>query len=239
MTEVPEPLIQRRVGVLVPPENPTVEQEFRDLLSPDMSFHTARLPVVQGNLRERLLAYNESLADMSGAFANMSLSALLLACTGSSYLVSPGGEGSLTGPMGSRGAHPMTAAGAVTQSLRSLDRRRLAIVSPYPDWLTSLAVEYWEHAGFSVSNVVKVPAPAGIYALSTDDVVAHIRQLPRRESDVILLSGTGMPTCDAALSIGTSMGVPVISSNIASAACLHALCGASGGAVDQLLAPWW
>ena len=62
MTNLPS--APSRVGVLVPPANPTVEPEMHDLLSPRYVVHVARLPYLAGEgLADRLQAYREAAPD--------------------------------------------------------------------------------------------------------------------------------------------------------------------------------
>jgi maleate isomerase len=55
-----------RVGVMVPPANPTVEPEMARLLGSRADMHITRFPVRPGlTLAERLEAYNEALPAMA------------------------------------------------------------------------------------------------------------------------------------------------------------------------------
>lgn len=231
---IPEPY---KVGILVPPENPTVEPEMHALLPPSINLFTTRLPVVQGDLRDRLLAYNDAVAASVASFGGMRLDAAYLACTGSSYLVGAG-DVKLDEALGASGAEPLTAARAIVETLVHVGRARIMILSPYPDWLTRLAVAYWEAHGIEVASVAKVQGGSGIYGLTTDQVVAHLRALPRDDGAAVLMSGTGMATVEAAVHIGRDLEVPILSSAIASAASLARRSGAPHGLARDLVSAW-
>ncbi|MGP3929061.1 maleate cis-trans isomerase family protein [Nonomuraea sp. KM88] len=206
------------VGALVPPENPTVAAELRALLPRGLPVHTAPLPVIPGALKERLLGYNDALTATAELLRGQRPDVAYFACTGSSYLVGPDRDAALHDAIDAAGAgRGLTAARAILETLAQLRRRRVLVVSPYPDWLTDLAVAHWSAAGLAVGGVRKVPAPDGIYAIAPDEVTALLRDLRPDRDTAVLLSGTGMPTVEAIATVGDELGVPVLSSSLAAA----------------------
>lgn len=204
------------IGALLPPDNPTVARELRALVPPDLRVETVPLPPQEGELRERLLGYNQVLTEATRSLRDSQRDVVYFACTGSSYLVGPDRDPELQAALVAGGAtRPLTAAQAILDTLSDLGKRRVLVVSPYPNWLTDLAVQYWNAAGLTVAGVSKVSAPQGIYALRTAEVVAALRELRPEPGTCVLLSGTGMPTIDAISTVGDKLGVPVISSSLA------------------------
>lgn len=209
-----------RVGVIVPPANSTVEPELTAMLPNGASLHAARLPGrvsddTSVGLRERFVAYNRALASVADSFGGMTLSAVCLGVTGSCYLAGVDGEEALLTALRAGGApHVITAARALRQLLEALGRPRIGLVVPYPAWVTALATVYWQASGFEITEVVSLPDIVSIYAVDTGKVVAAAEGLRRSSAEVIVLSGTGVPTLPAIEQLAERVRIPVISSNL-------------------------
>jgi maleate isomerase len=209
------------VGVIVPPANVTVEPEMVDLVPRGLSVIGTRLPGRVSKetgigLRERFVEYNRVLATVADSFGGVPLSALGLACTGSCYLDGPGGDEKLCADLRAGGTrHVITAAHALKELIQALGKRRIGLVTPYPAWVTELAIAYWQASGFEVVQSRELPGVVSIYEVSTDSVVATAENMMNTGADVILLSGTGVPTVPAIEILSRTAAVPAVSSNLA------------------------
>ena len=96
--------------------------------------------------------------------------------------------------------------------------QRVALLSPYPDWLNKPAIEYWQGQGFEVVDVRQVDIGSDntdrIYSLGSADIQPHVDVLLASDVDGYLVSGTGMPAL-AALELLQASGKPAVSSNSA------------------------
>ena len=227
----------RAVGITTPQANTTVEPEMQTLLGGTVL--TARLTSNVSDSRARLIDYFDGLEATHRHFDVAPLAAAGFACTGSCYLVGQADEERRLAAATAAAGYPvLSAAQAIREALAELGAKKIALLSPYPKWLSEAGQQYWRDAGFTITSVAGLPAELldtrNIYKLTTARVQEVLATLDTNGADAILLSGTGMPTLrsiDRHLKAGS--GVPMLSSNL----CLAwALTRIAGG--EQALAPW-
>ncbi|MDB5966349.1 MAG: hypothetical protein JWQ72_2849 [Polaromonas sp.] len=205
-------------GVLTPQANTTVEPEMQALLTGTVL--TARCMSPSQDSRQRLLDYFDGLGATLARFDTAPVRVAGFACTGSSYLVGRQREDSgIAACAAERGFEVVSATQAIRECLDLLGVRRLALVSPYPGWLSAAAQAYWQEAGYALTDVAGLPADLvdtrHIYRLTSSRVMDVLASLRTDGCDAVLLSGTGMPTLRALSSHQQQPGMPwLVSSNL-------------------------
>lgn len=212
----------RQVGVVVPPANPTVEPEMARLLARDMTMYVSRLPPMPGKtLEERNRLYVTHYRKAIESFGALKPESVLIAVTGPSYRLLPEGDRKLCADLTSAtGVRVTTASLAIHEALQALDCEEISLVSPYPDWLTSLGAAYWNAAGHRVASITRVfdeGAGLGAYDATTPQVVKALQSVQPPENSAIVLSGTGMVTLEAIRTVRPDTHVPILSSNLCGA----------------------
>jgi maleate isomerase len=231
-------------GILTPQGNPTVEPELAILLPAGSAMLTARLTGTGAELRQRLVDYVDRLDATLNSFASASFDAIGFACTGSSYLVTPAQERGITARIeDARSCAAVTAAQAVEAALDWLGIRRIAMISPYPEWLTAACRDHWEAKGLTVSAVLQLAGSTGpshgIYALTTPAVLDAARAFQTGDAQAILVTGTGMPSLRVIAALEAEQPLPVLSSNLCLAWALAKTTGAvSPGPESRLYGGW-
>ena len=226
------------VGVLMPPANPTVEPELAVLLGPDVALLAARLVSRFKGDRERVVDYLENLDTTLDAFDTAPLQVVGFGITSSTYFVGCARETEIVARIqAQRGYRVVTAAQAVEASLTALRAHKVALLSPYPNWMTDAGVVHWCGRGFAMTQVLQLGGEradtSGIYALGSGAAIEAAAQV--RDADAILISGTGMPSLAALDRLNGPGRVPVISSNLCLAWSLDAML--RGGDFASWLAP--
>lgn len=202
-------------AVLTPQANTTVEPEMQLLLPGTVL--TARCKSQSTDSRQRLLDYFETLLDTIARFDTAPIRACGFACTGSNYLVGREREDECFAALSASHKFPViSATQAIRHALEVLGAKRIALVSPYPAWLSSAAHAYWTEAGYTITATTGLPADLldtrNIYKLNTARVTGLLGELLTDDCDAVLLSGTGMPTLRTVMA--NTLGLPVISSNL-------------------------
>ncbi len=219
-----------RIGVLVPPGNPTVEPELYRMAPAGVSFHFARLQAPRSDgpaggaagMEERTRAYREGLDGPAQALGEVRPALVLLAHTASSYALGWGREQPLVDRIASLCRAPaLLAAHAVGAALRHLGVTRLALGTPYPESIGRQGKAYWEAAGFQIVGHHRLAGVADIYAESEERAAELARRADAPDAQAVLISGTGLPTVGVLERLEGELGKPVISSN--QACCWRAL----------------
>jgi maleate isomerase len=210
------------VGVLTPAGNPTVEPELARLFGDEALMLTARMCSPAASMDQRLLDYVQDIETPLGSFGGVPIDVFAFACTGSSYLVGLQAEQEWTARLAARKIRLLTAGAAIRQACSVLGGSRVVLVNPYPADLLQAALAYWREAGLQIVDVVDVAATAGgyhpVYNLTDDAVTGALATALERtagnDADLVLMSGTGMPTLPAMAAVAGRSERPVLSSNL-------------------------
>ncbi|MCQ6554502.1 arylmalonate decarboxylase [Streptomyces sp. C10-9-1] len=235
-----------RIGIVVPPENPTAEPEFNRLLDCRLNVFTSRFPVTPDmGLREMLETYNRVLPDTLGAFGRMRLDGAVVACSASHYLLAPEGDRALCDELSARAGYPVQSSTQATlAACEALGVTRLTLVSPYQPWLTETSRDFWERAGLRVDAVVRVPAARGAdgselhdpYRVTAQAIRDRLRGRRLTDGSAVLFTGTGMGTLTVLGELaGQDASRVLLSSNLASAWWARRLAGDRSEAAHPLV----
>ena len=212
---------------------------MRRLIPTSVEYFTMRLLSDSPDPAQRLRDYLENLPEFMARFSRLHLDGFMFACTGSSYLLPEAQVNECRSLAEEKlGAPVLLAADAIAVALRRHDAQRIAILSPYPDWLNEAAVEYWNAQGFNIVQAAQVDIGSqdtyAIYEQHSAVALKLFEQFENLEVDAWLVSGTGMPALAVVRQLMAG-GHKAVSSNLALAMAGLELLGQAITPADE----WW
>lgn len=225
--------VTRRIGLIVPSSNTTMETELPELLrrqaaarpEQQFTFHSARARM-QHVTDEELRRMNGETVRAAQELADARPEVVATACLVAIMAQGPGyhctAEESIASALESHGASApvVSSAGALLAALQHLGARRIAMVTPYMRPLTARVVEYIEAAGIEVHDALslEVPDNRAVAALPPEGLREHWRRLSLTGCDALVLSAcVQMPSLPVIDDVERACGLPVLSASIATA----------------------
>jgi maleate isomerase len=225
----------RRIGLIVPSSNTTMETEIPQLLrrqqvrgsveADTFTFHSSRMRMQEVSQEElaRMDAESDRCAlELSDARCDVLAYACLVAIMsmGNGYhKVSQ--ERLAAVAAGNGGPVPVvSSAGALIDALTSMGVRRTAIVTPYLKPLTDVVAGYIEDAGIEVADRIslEVPDNLAVGRLDPFNLPEHARRLDLAGVDAVVLSAcVQMPSLPVVQQVEDELGLPVITAATATA----------------------
>jgi maleate isomerase len=143
-------LASKRIGLLVPSSNSTVEVEFYRALPNDVSLHVARLPITQVN-PESIAGMVDPLETESKKLASADVDVIVLGAAAPSFLKGMGYDKEVAKRIATASGKPATTAStALLQSLRALGATRIALGTAYSTKVNDIALAFLRANGIDV-----------------------------------------------------------------------------------------
>jgi maleate isomerase len=222
---------RKRVGLIVPSSNTTIETEIPELLGrlaldPPPTFHSSRavLHNVDEESLERMVADGDRCArELSDAGVDVLVYACLVALMANGKRAHERVEEHLARVAADNGsaAPVVSSAGALVRVLKDLGAERIAIMTPYVPALTKMVGDYLADYGFDVAGSVSLSVPNNLEVAELDPagLLGHARTLDLSGVDVLVASAcVQMPSLPALEELERELDLPVISAATATAA---------------------
>ena len=206
------------LGVAPPQTNPVVEAEFSALLPDGVGMLVTRLTGEADDARSRFYEYIDNLEASLCAYGKAKIDAFGFSFTATAYLEDVNQDERLAAISEKVGYPIISSSQAIGRALERLGVERLALFSPYPDWLTELSEAYWTRKGYEVVSVATMPDDTSdtvnIYGLTVDGMLEASRALETDCADAIVVTGSGLAALPAVAPLTERTGKPFLCSNI-------------------------
>lgn len=143
-------LASKRIGLLVPSSNSTVEVEFYRALPQDVSLHVGRLPITQVD-PESIAGMVSPIDTESQKLAGADVDVIVLGAAAPSFLKGMGYDREMSARIVKASGKPATTAStALLQSLAALGVKRIALGTAYTQKVTDIAIAFLRANGIEV-----------------------------------------------------------------------------------------
>lgn len=221
----------KRLGLIVPSSNTTMETEYRSVLPEGFTLHTARVRLKEVTV-EALIEMERGVEEEALKLADAHVDVIGYGCTSGSLVKGLGHDREIVARIEKTTGIPAVAtAGAVVEALNALGVRRVAVATPYIDEINTLEKEFLEANGFEVVDIegLKIVDNTRIGVVAGSEVIRLVRALRHDRASGVFVSCTNLPTTPVIERLETELRKPVVSSNTATLWSMLRKCRSSVG----------
>ena len=203
----------RRIGLLVPSSNTTVEVEFYRALPRHISLHVARLHLTQIT-PEAILGMVADLEAQSRNLASADVDVIVLGATAPSFLKGLGYDREIAQRVTAATGKPATTTStALIEAIRHLKLKRIALGSAYDDKVNGIARAFLEANGLTVVAAQGLGLVENLVVGRLEDATAYelAKKVDRAEAEGIVLACTNWKTMGVIERLERELGKPAVS----------------------------
>lgn len=210
---------QRRIGVLLPPGNVSVEREFSSFVPDNVAINYNRMSrPVSVSTKSSMLSMLPSLERAARDIAQCNPEVILFACTSGSFLEGRGREDEIAQRIREyTGIPAVTTSMAVVAALSALLLKRVYMITPYPDEINDEEVAFLAHYGVEVTGYDSFRCEiTDLTAAVSSETVAEMARKHRDEiarGDGLFISCTQLLTMDQIEALEKEFDRSVVTSN--------------------------
>lgn len=210
-----------KVGLLIPPTNIVMEEEFNRVLLPkNITVHATRLKRSTPKLTAETLLEMEKSIEESVFLLNMTnVGVMIFGCTSASLLLGYGWDQKIIQRMkGKTRAEVTTTSTSVIEALKRLCLKKIGVITPYIDEINIKEKDFLESHGFEVAFIdsFDILDSREIPEITGRQILDSIKKFNLEHIDGIFISCTNLRTFDVIGDIERKYNLPVVTSNQAS-----------------------
>ncbi len=202
---------KKKIGFIVPSWNTVMEYECQRMAPEGVSVHFTRIAHTDDE-EETLLHMIEVVPELADLLGHASLDAICFGCTGGSF-VRPGMDEDIIGVIQDRTGIPATTTStALVEAMREMGVAKVALASPYPQWLNDKLGVFLADKGIDVvaEKGQNIECPA---YLPPENSEALASEVDCPEADGIFISCTNFRSLESVDKLEAALEKPVLTSN--------------------------
>ena len=221
----------KRLGLLVPAGNSTMEEDFAGWMPKGVVLHTMRMyrpPEQPASMAEGLQTMDDHVDESARLLALARPDVIAFGCTSGSFLHGLGWDQQIVKRIeaASGGTKTIATARTVIDALNELGAKKIGACSPYPEDINVRLRKFLADAGFEVVSFDYVDGYSlgGIDNLEPEVAYDLGKRVDRPEAEAVFISCTAFRVAPIIERLEQEIGKPVVASNQATFwACLRAL----------------
>jgi maleate isomerase len=220
---VPDTLgFRKRIGIVVPSTNTTVQPECEMLRPRGVTNHTGRSTIKERplNTEQAFLEHMQMMRGGIGVAVDQIMTAgldhLILGIALETFWGGVAAADKLLNEVAQRAAVGVSMGStAAVAALNAFGAKRIGVLTPHQPRGDEMVHAYLTEAGFNVVRLkgLKCASPRAIAQVSTEDIRAGLRELDGPDIDVLLQVGTALPTVAVAAEAERWLMKPVLAIN--------------------------
>ena len=216
---------RKRIGIVVPSTNTTVQPETEMVRVPGVTCHTGRVTIKERPLytEEAFYEHMQMMRDGLGGAIDQIMTAgldhLIMGIALETFWGGVAQADKLQAELAQRaGAGVTMGSTASVAALRRFGATRLAILTPHQPRGDEMVRAYFIEAGFDVVRLkgLKCVTPRAIAQVPLQDIRNALRELDGDDVDALLTLGTALPAGAVAAEAERWLGKPVLAVNVVS-----------------------
>lgn len=209
--------VAARIGLMVPINNTTFDDEIRSWLPPGATCTTLRIPRGKGLLTpETLPAYKAQALALAKQFATPDIDVVAYGCTAAGFISGPAGDAQLAAELAQITGKPVvTTARSMVLALQEVGAKNIALVTPYTDTVNDQLRAFLDDGGIGVRrfNSFYAPDVDALGRIQSAAVDKLARETVDEACDALFIACAQLPTRDILDGLRRDLGRPVFSSN--------------------------
>jgi len=210
------PEARKKLGLILPSSNTTVEPDLHRVLPEHVSLHSSRIWVVDVT-HEDLEAMNRDTEMAARYVGTAEVDAIAYACTSGTFIGGPGYDQELLARITAeaRGVPSVGTSPAMVEALRAVGIRRVSVVTPYTDEINEGLTAFLTAHGFNVLSMAgqQIVPNVEIGAQTPATILAFAKANLDPAADGLFLSCTNWRAMEVAEQLEREIGKPVVTSN--------------------------
>jgi maleate cis-trans isomerase len=204
------------VGLMVPANNTTMEQELPAWLPAGSTCKTLRIPRGKGMLSAATLpAYKAAALKLAEQFCDPAIDVIAYGCTAAGFISGPAGDATLASELEAVTGKPVaTTAHSMVLMLQEAGARDIALVTPYLDEVNNRLQTFLADGGISVRRFASFLAPDvdALGRIQAPAVASLARATIDDACDALFIACSQLPTLSILDALAREFDRPVFSS---------------------------